>query len=70
MTGTGRLYRNVTIGELDEGEVARVTDYRGEPTATPEWRQGTGPLDMPVGGICQLRHSSVASDPWRLRVRH
>jgi hypothetical protein len=50
--GDGRLYRNVTIGELEDGEVARVTDYWGEPTATPEWRQGiTGRLDMPVDGI-------------------
>ena len=37
--GDGRLYRNVTIGELEDGEVVRVTDYWGEPTATPEWRQ-------------------------------
>ena len=59
--GDGRLYRNVTIGELDDGEVARVTDYWGEPTVTPEWRQRiTGRLDVPVGGIwpaaAQLGH--------------
>jgi hypothetical protein len=33
--GDGRLYRNVTIGELENGEVVRVTDYWGEPTRDP-----------------------------------
>src|SRR4051794_15717303 len=37
--GDGRLYRNVTIGELEHGEAVRVTDYWGEPTVTPEWRR-------------------------------
>ena len=37
--GDGRLYRNVTIGELEGGEAVRVTDYWGEPTVTPEWRR-------------------------------
>ncbi len=59
--GDGRLYRNVTIGELEDGEVVRVTDYWGEPTTTPEWRQAmTSRLDMPAGGIwpsaAQLGH--------------
>ena len=27
--GDGRLYRNVTIGELENGEAVRVTDYWG-----------------------------------------
>ena len=46
--GDGRLYRNVTIGELEDGEAVRVTDYWGEPTDTPEWRRElTGRLDMP-----------------------
>jgi hypothetical protein len=50
--GDGRLYRNVTIGELRDGEAVRVTDYWGEPTATPEWRQSvTERLDMPGNGI-------------------
>ena len=50
--GDGRLYRNVTIGELEDGEVVRVTDYWGEPTATPEWRVPmTDRLDMPADGI-------------------
>jgi hypothetical protein len=57
----GRLYRNVTIGELDDGEAVRVTDYWGEPTSTPEWRVPmTGRLDMPAGGTwpanTQLSH--------------
>ena len=50
--GDGRLYRNVTIGELENGEAVRVTDYWGEPTTTPEWRQAmTGRLEMPGDGI-------------------
>ena len=59
--GDGRLYRNVTIGEIEDGEVVRVTDYWGEPTATPEWRVAmTDRLDMPGDGIWpddrHLRH--------------
>jgi hypothetical protein len=50
--GDGRLYRNVTIGELQNGKAARVTDYWGEPTDTPEWRRPmTDELDMPDDGI-------------------
>ena len=46
--GDGRLYRNVTIGELEDGQAVRVTDYWGEPTTTPDWRQPlTDRLDMP-----------------------
>jgi hypothetical protein len=49
--GDGRLYRNVTIGELEDGQAVRVTDYWGEPTATPEWRRSqTDRLDMPGDG--------------------
>ena len=50
--GDGRLYRNVTIGELEDGEAIRVTDYWGEPTTTPEWRLPlTERLDMPGDGV-------------------
>jgi len=50
--GDGRLYRNVTIGELEGGEAVRVTDYWGEPTSTPEWRrEKTDRLEMPGDGI-------------------
>ena len=50
--GDGRLYRNVTIGELEDGKAVRVTDYWGEPTDTPQWRQSlTDRLDMPGDGI-------------------
>jgi hypothetical protein len=50
--GDGRLYRNVTIGELDDGQAVKVTDYWGEPTTTPDWRQSlTDQLDMPGEGI-------------------
>jgi hypothetical protein len=49
--GDGRLYRNVTIGELEDGRAVRVTDYWGEPTSTPEWRRSlTDRLDMPGDG--------------------
>jgi hypothetical protein len=50
--GDGRLYRNVTIGELKDGKAVRVTDYWGEPTDTPQWRESlTNRLDMPGDGI-------------------
>jgi hypothetical protein len=50
--GDGRLYRNVTIGELEDGKAVRVTDYWGEPTVTPEWRQPlTDRLSMPSDGV-------------------
>jgi hypothetical protein len=50
--GDGRLYRNVTIGELRDGRAIRVTDYWGEPTDTPAWRQPlTARLDMPGDGV-------------------
>jgi hypothetical protein len=49
--GDGRLYRNVTIGELEDGKAVRVTDYWGEPTSTPEWRVPmTDRLEMPADG--------------------
>ncbi len=42
----------MTLGELEDGQAVRVTDYWGEPTATPEWRQAmTDRLDMPGDGI-------------------
>jgi len=50
--GDGRLYRNVSIAELQDGEAIRVTDYWGEPTTTPDWRRPlTERLDMPTDGI-------------------
>jgi hypothetical protein len=42
----------VTIGELEDGQAVRVTDYWGEPVVTPKWRQPlTDRLDMPGDGI-------------------
>jgi hypothetical protein len=38
--GDGRVYRNVSIGELRNEKVVRVTDYWGEPFTPPEWRRG------------------------------
>jgi hypothetical protein len=50
--GDGRLYRNVTIGELEDGQAVRVTDYWGEPTDTPGWRRAlTARLNMPGDGV-------------------
>jgi len=50
--GDGRLYPNVTIGELKKGELVRVTDYWGGRTVTPRWHQPlTDRLDMPGDGI-------------------
>jgi hypothetical protein len=37
--GDGRVYRNVTIAELQDGKAIRVTDYWGEPFRPPEWRK-------------------------------
>jgi hypothetical protein len=49
--GDGRIYRNVSIAELEGGSAVRVTDYWGEPFTTPPWRHGlTAPLPMPPGG--------------------
>lgn len=36
--GDGRIYRNVSLGELEGGEVVQVTDYWGEPFSPPSWR--------------------------------
>jgi NADPH-dependent 2,4-dienoyl-CoA reductase/sulfur reductase-like enzyme len=47
---TGSL--TLSIAELHNGEAISVTDYWGEPTATPEWRRSlTGRLEMPADGI-------------------
>jgi hypothetical protein len=50
--GDGRLYRNVSIAEVHDGQATKVTDYWGEPTTTPEWRKPmTQRLDMLPDGI-------------------
>jgi hypothetical protein len=50
--GDGRVYRNVSIAELVEGQAVRVTDYWGEPFTPPEWRRPLSePLEMPQEGI-------------------
>lgn len=49
--GDGRLYRNVSIAELEGGVAVRVTDYWGEPFTPPDWRAALiQTLDMPRGG--------------------
>src|SRR4051812_26047671 len=50
--GDGRLYRNVSIAELRDGQAHTVTDYWGEPASTPDWREAiTARLDMPGEGV-------------------
>jgi hypothetical protein len=50
--GDGRLFRNVTIAELQNGQAVRITDYWGEPAETPQWRLPlTDRLDMPGDGV-------------------
>ena len=49
--GDGRVYRNVTLAELRDGQAVEVTDYWGEPFSPPPWRQVLAdPLDMPSDG--------------------
>ena len=51
---------NVSIAELRDGEAITVTDYWGEPTATPEWRQPlTGRLDMEPLSAMRLQDDDV-----------
>ncbi len=50
--GDGRVFRNVSIAEVRDGEAVRVTDYWGEPFTQPAWRASLSePLDMPGEGI-------------------
>jgi hypothetical protein len=50
--GDGRVYRNVTVADLRNGQAIRVTDYWGEPFEAPDWRGSLADgLDMPSGGI-------------------
>jgi len=50
--GDGRVYRNVTIAELQDGKAVRVTDYWGEPFTPPAWREALAErLDMQRDGV-------------------
>lgn len=50
--GDGRVYRNVSVAELDDGRAVRVTDYWGEPFTPPAWRQTIAEtLEMPADGV-------------------
>jgi hypothetical protein len=50
--GDGRIYRNVSVADLRDGEAVRVTDYWGEPFDPPAWREALGKaLDMPEDGV-------------------
>jgi hypothetical protein len=50
--GDGRVYRNVSVADLVDGEAVRVTDYWGEPFEPPPWREAlAASLDMPADGI-------------------
>ncbi|MFB7613580.1 nuclear transport factor 2 family protein [Kitasatospora sp. NPDC056181] len=49
--GDGRVYRNVSIAELEAGRAVRVTDYWGEPFTPPPWRETLAEsLEMPADG--------------------
>lgn len=48
--GDGRVYRNVSLGELREGRVVRVTDYWGEPFVPPAWREGLAERELGLAG--------------------
>jgi hypothetical protein len=49
--GDGRVYRNVSVAELRDGEAVRVTDYWGEPFNPPAWRDQLADwLEMPADG--------------------
>jgi hypothetical protein len=43
--GDGRVYRNVTLGELRGGQAVRVTDYWGEPFSAPSWRRDLSEIE-------------------------
>src|ERR1700720_3086265 len=60
--GDGRLYRNVSIAELQNGQAVKVTDYWGEPTTTPQWRLPlTDRLDMPPMESGKAPNTSVTT---------
>ncbi len=67
--GDGRLYRNVTIGELEDGRAVKVTDYWGEPTTTPEWRREPDePADDASGrDLARQRAPGASLTPARTR---
>ena len=49
--GDGRVYRNVTVAELRNGQAVKVTDYWGEPFTPPPWREPLADrLEMPSSG--------------------
>ena len=50
--GDGRVYRNVTVADLRDGQAIHVTDYWGEPFNRPSWRKGLAEqLEMPPDGV-------------------
>lgn len=50
--GDGRVYRNVSVADLRDGEAIRVTDYWGEPFEAPPWRESLADeLEMPPEGV-------------------
>jgi hypothetical protein len=61
--GDGRVYRNVTVAELSDGQASRVTDYWGAPFETPTWRQSMGTrLAMPTHGTWPAADDLQADD--------
>jgi len=56
--GDGRVCRNVTIAELQDGKAVRVTDYWSEPFTPPAWREALAErLDMQRDGVWPADHT-------------
>jgi hypothetical protein len=61
--GDGRVYRNVTVAELRDGEAVRVTDYWGQPFEAPPWRESLADgLDMPPQGVWPAAAALLSDD--------
>ena len=57
--GDGRLYRNVTIGELENGEAVRVTDCWGEPVRYARMAEGHDRAPRDASGWYLARQGST-----------
>ena len=70
--GDGRVYRNVTVAELRNGQAIKVTDYWGEPFTPPPWGEPVADrLDTPLDGPGpRSRGSSKAESPTLDRRRN
>jgi hypothetical protein len=61
--GDGRVYRNVTVADMRDGQAIRVTDYWGEPFEAPAWRKSLADaLEMPHHGVWPAVEALHADD--------